>query len=364
VEALANLVGGTVNGDGALHIGGAKPITEAGVGDITFVENDRNARRLRESSATAAVVSPDFNRDGLALTLIHVQNPREAFTRIAQHLQGTQRRLPPGVHPLAVIAPSARLGSAAMVGPFVAIGEEVVVGDRCQFMPGAVIGAGCRLGDDVVLHARAILYPGTVLGNRVVVHAGAVLGADGFGYRQQGKQHAKVPQLGHVELGDDVEIGANTTIDCATFEATRIGAGTKIDNLVQVAHNCQIGRNNLIVSQVGIAGSCQTGDDVVIAGQAGIRDHITIGDGAVIGAMSGVMKDIPAGARVVGIPATPEREQYQLVAMVHKLPELRGRLSALEKQVQEMLELHEQVIRLKHSIESLERLAEGKRKSA
>src|SRR5205807_3439123 len=165
--------------------------------------------------------------------------------------------------------------------PFAAVGEGTVVGARCRLHSGAVVGRHCRLGDDVVLYPNAVLYDGTVLGSRVIIHANAVIGADGFGYRLQNGRHVKVPQLGHVELGDDVEIGACTTIDRGTFQATRIGAGTKIDNLVQIGHNCKIGRHNLLVSQMGIAGSSTTGDYVVMAGQVGIADHIHIGDRAV-----------------------------------------------------------------------------------
>src|SRR5204862_8014669 len=169
---------------------------------------------------------------------------------------------------------------------------------------GGALGRFCRLGDDVTIYPNAVLYDATEVGHRVVIHANAVLGADGFGYRLQNGRHAKVPQLGHVEIGDDVEIGACTTIDRGTFQATTIGEGTKIDNLVQVAHNCQIGKHNLFVSQMGIAGSSTTGDYVVIAGQAGITDHVHIGTGAVIGAKSGVTKDVTAGQRTLGAPAT------------------------------------------------------------
>jgi UDP-3-O-[3-hydroxymyristoyl] glucosamine N-acyltransferase len=185
------------------------------------------------------------------------------------------------------------------------------------------VGRYCRLGDDVILYGNSVLYDGTILGHRVIVHANAVLGADGFGYRLQSGRHVKVPQLGHVEVGDDVEIGACTTIDRGTFQATRIGDGTKIDNLVQVAHNCQIGRHNLFISQMGIAGSSSTGDYVVIAGQVGVVDHVKIGDHAIIGAKAGVTKEVAAGERMLGAPATPEREQKRILMSLEKLPEIR-----------------------------------------
>ena len=356
IEVLAGLVGGTVVGDGTVRISGARPISEGGPGDITFVEDSRYARQLKQSRAAAAVVGPEFDANGLPL--ICVAKPLEAFATIVEHLQGPARPRAVGIHTATSISSTARLGRDASVGPFVTIGEDVTIGDRCRIHCGACVGEGCKLGDDVVLHPHVVLYPGTLVGNRVIVHSGAVIGADGFGYRLQDGRHIKMPQLGHVEIGDDVEIGANTTIDRGTFHVTRIGAGTKLDNLVQIAHNCQIGRHNLIVSQVGIAGSSKTGDYVVIAGQAGIRDHTTIGEGAVVGAMAGVMKDVPAGERVVGIPATPEREQYRLVAAIHKLPDLRDRVAKLARNVEaaahDLPDLQDRVAKLAKQVEEMD----------
>jgi UDP-3-O-[3-hydroxymyristoyl] glucosamine N-acyltransferase len=206
----------------------------------------------------------------------------------------------------------------------------VVIGARCKVHSGAVIGRHCWLGDDVTVYPNAVLYEGTVLGNRVIVHANSVVGADGFGYRFQNGRHVKVPQLGHVEVGDDVEVGACTTIDRGTFQATRVGEGTKIDNLVQVAHNCKLGRHNLVISQVGIAGSCSTGDYVVMAGQVGVADHVHIGDRVVVGAKAGVTKDIAAGQRVLGAPATPERDQKRVLMTLERLPEMRKELRRIK----------------------------------
>jgi UDP-3-O-[3-hydroxymyristoyl] glucosamine N-acyltransferase len=225
------------------------------------------------------------------------------------------------------------VGPEASVFPFAVVGEGSVVGARCRLHSGAVVGRHCRLGDDVILYPNAVLYDDTVLGNRVIVHANVVLGADGFGYRLHDGRHVKVPQLGHVEIADDVEVGACTTIDRATFQATRVGEGTKIDNLVQIGHNCRLGRHNLIVSQVGIAGSSSTGDYVVLAGQAGIVGHIHIGDAAVIGAQAGVTKDVPAGQRMLGSPATPEREQKRVLASLEKLPDLRRDVWRIKQQL-------------------------------
>jgi UDP-3-O-[3-hydroxymyristoyl] glucosamine N-acyltransferase len=230
------------------------------------------------------------------------------------------------VDPRAFVHPTAQIGEAASIHPFAVVGEGSVLGARCTIHSGAVVGKHCKLGDDVTLYPNAVLYDDCIVGDRVIIHASAVIGADGFGYRQNGGRHVKVPQLGRVEIAADVEIGACTTIDRGTFEATRIGEGTKIDNLVQVAHNCQIGKHNLFISQMGIAGSSSTDDYVVIAGQVGVTDHVHIGAGAIIGAKAGVTKDVPAGQRTLGAPATPEREQKRILMSLEKLPEMRKEL--------------------------------------
>ena len=240
---------------------------------------------------------------------------------------------PHGIDRLASVHPGARVGEGASIFPFACVGEGSTLGARCQVHSGAVVGRNCRLGDVVILYPHAVLYDGTVLGDRVIVHANAVLGADGFGYRLQGGRHVKVPQLGSVELGDDVEIGACTTIDRGTFQVTRVGEGTKIDNLVMVGHNCQIGRHNLFVSQVGVAGSCSTGDYVVLAGQVGIADHVHIHDGAQIGARSGVMRDVPGGQRFLGAPARPEGEEKRILLCLDRLPELSRDVRRLKRQL-------------------------------
>jgi UDP-3-O-[3-hydroxymyristoyl] glucosamine N-acyltransferase len=228
---------------------------------------------------------------------------------------------------------TAIVGPDASIYPYAVVGPGCVIGARCRLLSGAVIGRNCRLGDDVTLFPNAVLYDDAVLGHRVTVHANAVVGADGFGYRFQDGRHVKVPQLGHVEVGDDVEIGACTTIDRGTFGATRIGAGSKIDNLVMIAHNCQIGRHNVLVSQVGLAGSSSTGDYVVIAGQVGVVDHVHIGDGSIIGGQAAVTKDVPPGQRMLGSPATPEREQKRILMSLAGLPDFRKRLQAIERRL-------------------------------
>jgi UDP-3-O-[3-hydroxymyristoyl] glucosamine N-acyltransferase len=330
VRELAALVGGEVHGDGDLPIVAARPLHEAENGHITFVEDDRHLPELHGSAATAAVVAPTVTPNGKAL--IRVTDPLTAFVTIVRHLQGTTRTRPThGIDPLASVHPTAKIGAEASVHPFAVVGAGCVVGARCRIHSGAIVGEDCRLGNDVTLYPHAVLYPNTVLGDRVAIHANAVIGADGFGYRFQYGQQVKVPQLGSVEIGDDVEIGAGTTIDRGTFGATRVGAGTKIDNLVMIGHNCRIGRHNVIVSQVGMAGSSSTGDYVVIAGQVGVVDHVHIGDGCVVGGQAAVTKDVPPGLRLLGSPATPEREQKRMLMSLAGLPELRKRVRAMEQ---------------------------------
>jgi UDP-3-O-[3-hydroxymyristoyl] glucosamine N-acyltransferase len=329
VRQLAALVQGTVVGDADRVIHAARALGEAEPGHVTFVEDEKHARDLHACRASAVVAPPSLPANGQ--TFIQVSDPFAAFVRIARHLHGDPEPPPEGIDPRACVHPGARVGPGASVSALAVVGQGSVLGARCRVHSGVVIGRHCRLGDDVTLYPNAVLYDGTVLGDRVTVHANAVLGADGFGYRLHDGRHVKVPQFGNVEVGDDVEIGAGTTIDRGTFQATRVGAGTKVDNLVQIGHNCRIGRHNLLVSQVGIAGSSSTGDYVVIAGQVGVVGHIHIGDRAMIGGQAGVTKDVPAGQHMLGSPATPEREQKRILMTLEKLPEIRRDLRRIKQ---------------------------------
>jgi UDP-3-O-[3-hydroxymyristoyl] glucosamine N-acyltransferase len=340
VTQLAELVQGRVHGE-ERTICAARPMNEAGPDDITFIESDRHLRHLKTCRALTAIVPAALaarreelvSASGTPLTLLEVSDPLTAFVAIVHHLHGQPEQPPAGIDARAAIHATAQIGPDATLHPFAAVGEGSILGARCRLHSGAVVGRNCRLGDDVVLYPHAVLYDGTILGDRVIVHANAVLGADGFGYRFQGGKHVKMPQFGTVEVGDDVEIGAGTTIDRGTFQATRIGAGTKIDNLVQIGHNCQIGKHNLFVSQVGVAGSCSTGDYVVLAGQVGIADHVHIGDQAVIGARSGVPRDVSAGERMLGAPAKPESEEKRILLSLGRLPELCRDVRQIKRQL-------------------------------
>ncbi|MGF1579178.1 MAG: UDP-3-O-(3-hydroxymyristoyl)glucosamine N-acyltransferase [Gemmataceae bacterium] len=329
LSELASLVQGKLVGDENQPIESAKPLGLAGPDDITFLQESAKANLLTQSGAGAAVVPLKHRTNGKAI--IQVADPLTAFVRIVRHFQGIKEPKKPVVDPRAAVDYSASLGADVGVGPFAVIGEGTVVGDRCQINANATIGANCVLGNDVIVHSGAVLYDRTVVGNRSIIHANAVLGADGFGYRFIDGTHTKVPQLGNVVIGDDVEIGAGTTIDRGTFQSTEVGTGTKIDNLVQIAHNCRIGQHNLLVSQMGIAGSSTTGQYVIVAGQVGIKDHVTIGDGAIIGAQAGVTRDVPAGQRMLGAPAIAERDQKRIITSLEKLPKLRRDVKALQR---------------------------------
>jgi UDP-3-O-[3-hydroxymyristoyl] glucosamine N-acyltransferase len=331
LQQLAEWVQGEVIGDGAISVANARALADAEAGDITLAADDKHLLQFHHHPATAAIAS--IRAVPIGKPLIRVADPLMAFARIFQRMHGAAGPVDSGIHPTASIHPSARLGTEVVVEAFVVVGRNSVIGRASHLRAGAVVGANCRLGEAVRLHPHVVLYDNTVIGNRVIIHANSVVGADGFGYRRQDGRHEKIPQLGDVEIGDDVEIGACSTIDRGTFGPTRIGAGTKIDNLVQIGHNCRIGQHNLFVSQSGIAGSSNTGDGVVVAGQAGIVDHVQIGAGAIVGAQAGVTKDVPENQAVLGSPATPMREQKRILMTLEQLPEMRRRLRSVEKMV-------------------------------
>ena len=321
VQDIAQWTGGDVVGDGATPLAAARPLGEAGPGDLTFVDGERNLNAWKTSPAAAALVPRGLA--SLGRPVIEVPDPLLAFAHVVLKLRGPRGTRPPGIDQSASIHPTATLAEGVSVGKFAVVGEGTVLGPGVVLHAGVVVGDHCRLGRDVVLHPHVVVYDDTVLGDRVVVHANSVIGADGYGYRTVNGRHVKVPQLSHVIVGDDVEIGANTTIDRGTFTPTVIGEGSKLDNQVQIGHNCRIGKHNLLVSQVGIAGSCTTGDYVVMAGQVGIGDHTDIGDRVTILAKSGVHKDIPADSTMLGTPALPHRDMAKIYMHLIKLPQLR-----------------------------------------
>ncbi len=341
VHSLAMLVGGEIRGDGERTISDASAIEAAGPDAVTFVVDGSHASRLKECRAGAVIlnakVAASLSDSPLAnsssCSLIIVADPQAAFIQILPLFRKVRPRPARGISARAVIDSSAKLGRDCFVGPGVCIGEEVEIGDGCDLHPGAVIGAGCKLGDNVVLHPNVVLYHDVNVGHRTIIHSGAVIGADGFGYRFANGQFEKIPQLGTVEIHVDVEIGACTTIDRAAIGATVIGAGTKLDNLVMIGHNCELGRHNVFASQVGLAGSCSTGDYVRLGGQAGVKDHVRMNTGCMVGAKAGIHKDVPAGEVWIGYLATPEAEQKRLLFSLKRVPEMRDQFKAMEKQI-------------------------------
>jgi UDP-3-O-[3-hydroxymyristoyl] glucosamine N-acyltransferase len=320
VRELAEWVRGEALGDAELPISNARSLADAQPGDITIVEDDEHLGAWHASKASAAVVPGTIPVNGRPL--IRVPEPRTAFARILDRLRGHPLSDTHTIDPTARVHPSARLGPGVSVGPFAVVGEETDVGPNTTLRAGAIVGRFCAIGADVTIHSGAVLYDDCRVGDRIIIHANAVVGADGFGYRSRGGRHVKVPQLGWVEIEDDVEVGASTTIDRGTFGPTRVGVGTKTGDLVMVAHNCQIGRHNVLTGQVGIAGSSTTGDHVVMAGQAGVIDHVRVGDRAVVGAQAAVMRNVPADTRVLGCPARPEGSVAQVYAVLEGLPEI------------------------------------------
>jgi UDP-3-O-[3-hydroxymyristoyl] glucosamine N-acyltransferase len=328
---LARLVEGRLVGDGSVEVLGAATLLDAGPGDITFVDRDEKAEKLAATHARAAIVPAGFPIERLTMPAIAVADVHQAFTRVIQLFRPSRSSGRSGISPRATISPTARIAADVDIHAGATIGDDVVLGRGTTIHPGTHVMAGCQLGEGVTLFPNVVLYENTIIGDRTAIHAGCVIGSHGFGYRFSEGQHKPCAQLGNVEIGSDVEIGALTTIDRGTYGPTKVGDGTKIDNLVMIAHNCRIGRHNMICSQVGIAGSSSTGDHVVMAGQVGIRDHVHIGSGAILGAMSGITNDVPAQARMLGTPATAEREQKARFAAIAKLPELRKRVAALER---------------------------------
>lgn len=328
---LARLVGGTLIGDAQQQVCGAAPLADAQTGDITLVDRPERLSQLSQSAASAAVVPRGVVPSGMSA--IQADDVHAAFAALILHFRPLRTVSRGGISPQAVVAPTARLGENVEIHPFATIADDVEIGAGCTIHSGVRIAAGCRIGAGVTIFPNAVLYEDTVVGDGAILHAGVVLGAYGFGYTMADGRHVLSAQLGNVVVERNVEIGAGTTIDRGTYGATMIGEGTKIDDQVMIAHNCRIGRHNLLCSQVGIAGSTTTGDYVVMAGQVGVRDHVRIGHRAVLGAMAGVINDIPDDVRYVGIPATPEREQMVKQAAWTKLPEMRKQLKTLEKTV-------------------------------
>jgi UDP-3-O-[3-hydroxymyristoyl] glucosamine N-acyltransferase len=335
LRELAEWVGGAVVGDEEVEISGVGAIAEARAGEITFIADPKYLPRLSETKASAVIVSKGIIQADKPL--LCVANPYLAFAKILS-LFSQKPYEPRGIDSNAWISPTAKLGRDLSLYPFIYIGDRCRIADRVTLYPGVYVGEDSSIDEESILHPNVSIYPRTVIGKRVVLHSGVVVGSDGFGYVKEGTKNVKIPQVGTVEIEDDVEIGANTTVDRAALGKTIIRKGVKIDNLVQVAHSVVIGEDSILCGQVGISGSTKIGSNVTLAGQVGVADHIEIGDNVMVGAQSGVMSDLAPHQAYVGSPPLPHREFFRMMAVLQKLPEIRKTLNQIEKRLKKIEE--------------------------
>ena len=330
VADIAKLLGGEVLGDASLVLKGFAPADRAQPGDLTFAENESYFARAEQSAASAIII--DGPAPAGRKTLIRVPNARVAFAKVLP-LFFPEPAFTAGIHPTAIVPASALVDSTAHIGPYCILGEKVRIGPRSVLQGHNCVGTDCVLGEDVNLFPNVTLYPRTEVGNRVRIHAGSVVGSDGFGYVLDNGIHRKVPQIGNVIICDDVELGANVTVDRGALGPTIIGKGTKIDNLVQIAHNVTVGEHCIIVSQVGVSGSTKLGNYVILGGQVGLAGHLKIGNRVSVGAQSGVMHNIPDGETWLWTPAQPDRQAKRQMIAMQQLPELIRRVKELERRL-------------------------------
>jgi UDP-3-O-[3-hydroxymyristoyl] glucosamine N-acyltransferase len=331
LKDIAALLEGEIIGTSDVDIKGVAGLEDAEEGDITFIADKKHIAQALKTKASCIMVKdviPDTDK-----VQLKVSDPYFAFVRLLEHFY-VKPQEPAGISKLAFVGEDVSFGDNVSVYAFAYISDGVSVGRNTVVSPGVFLGRGVKVGEDCLIYPNVVIREGVTIGNRVIIHAGAVVGSDGFGYVQREGRHHKIPQVGGVVIGDDVEIGANVTIDRATTGTTEIGKGTKIDNLVQVAHNVKIGDNSVIVAQVGIGGSTRIGGSVMVGGQVGIADHVNIESGSMIGAQSGVMSNLPRGV-YSGTPVIPHRDWLKSVSLFARLPELNRRIKALEEKLEE-----------------------------
>ncbi len=334
VKEIADFLGGRVFGDEKLTIKGVCGIKEAKQGDITFLTNPRYNHLVSQTQASAVITSLQVKFG--SKTLIQVENSSDAFSKIVNKFHPKKLVYLKGVHPAAVVNKNVKLGKDVGIGAYTVIEENVVIGDNTVIYPGCYIGRDTRIGNDTLIHANVSIREAIIMGSRVVIQSGSVIGSDGFGFITREGRHERIPQIGAVIIEDDVEIGANVTVDRARFDKTIIGRGTKIDNLVQIAHNVVIGENCFIVAQVGIAGSVTIGNNVTVAGQAGFAGHISVGDQVTVAGRAGVTKSVPANTFVSGYPAKPHSIARRINACIQNLPRLYKKVEEIKKKIEEL----------------------------
>lgn len=334
VKEIAQFIGGEIVGDDSLVITGVAGIKEAKEGDITFLANPKYFPLAEKTAASVIIAGRDTG--AVAKTLIRTDNPSLSFTKVIALFLPEEGSCYKGIHETAVIGKNVTLGTDVAVGPYVVIENNVRVGDKTIIHSGSFIGHHTSIGEGCLIYANVSIRERIAIGNRVIIHSGTVIGSDGFGFVLVKGMHQKIPQIGIVEIGDDVEIGANVTIDRARFGKTIIGKGSKIDNLVQIGHNVVIGENSLVIAQVGIGGSTIIGNNVTLAGQAGLVGHITVGDGVIVAAQAGVTKSIPPNTLVSGYPAKNHAVAKRVNACVQNLPKLYEMVNSLKKKIEEL----------------------------
>ncbi len=334
LKEIAALINGEVVGDDSVVITGVSGIKEARPGDITFLANPKYIPFIETTQASAIITSRDIK--DASKPIIRLADPSLGFEKVVLFFSKVEVKHPKGIHPTVILGKGACLGKNAAIGPYVIIEDNVLVGDNTIIYGGCYIGHSAQIGSDTLIYANVTIRESVTIGNRVVVHSGTVIGSDGFGFASINGKHLRIPQIGTVVIEDDVDIGSNVTIDRARFNKTIIGKGTKIDNLVQIAHNVVIGENSIIVAQVGISGSTNIGKGVTLAGQSGVAGHLTVGDGVIVAARAGVIKSVPANTIVSGFPAKPHETAKRVNACVQNLPKLYENVKSLKKKIEEM----------------------------
>lgn len=335
-EQIASVIGGKIEGDKDAKVRTFAKIEEGVEGAISFLSNPKYTHYIYDTKSSVVIVNEDVELEGtVAPTLIRVKNAYESIAQLLQIYEASKPKKT-GVSPQAYISPTAKLGKDCYVGPFACIGEGTVIGDGCQIYPHAVVGDNVKMGNGCILYPNTTVYQGCKIGNNVTLHAGSVIGADGFGFAPNADGYDKIPQIGIVTIEDNVEIGANTCVDRSTMGSTVIRKGVKLDNLVQVAHNVEIGENTVMSAQVGIAGSTKVGSWCMFGGQVGLAGHITIGDKTFLGAQSGVPGSLKGGEELIGTPPMNPRNYFKSQAIFRRLPDMYKELEALKKTIEEL----------------------------
>ncbi|MFQ5713751.1 MAG: UDP-3-O-(3-hydroxymyristoyl)glucosamine N-acyltransferase [Candidatus Scalinduaceae bacterium] len=334
LKELASYVGGDVIGDENVRIKGVMTIEEAKEGYITFVSNEKYIRKLNQTKASAIIISPKVKAKDKNLLII--KNPYLAYAKIFDLMMNPETIYPGTRDDSAKISKSATIASNVTIYPYVFIGDNTKIADKVVLYPGVYVGDDCQIGKDTIIHPNTVIYKGTKIGERVTIHSNVVLGCSGYGYAPDGKKYYKIPQVGITVIEDDVDIGANTTINRAVLGETRIKRGTKIDSLVIIAHNVEIGEDTLVTSQVGIAGTVKIGNHVILGGGSGVAGHIKVGDDVTVGGWSGVIKDLPPGGTYLGTPAIEIERMRRCYIAIQKLPEMRETIKHLQKKVEQL----------------------------